>query len=30
VGASVYYWIQRKRLSEKIDMQATFALIPPE
>jgi hypothetical protein len=26
----VYYWIQRKRLSEKIDMQATFALIPPE
>jgi len=30
LGAAVYYWIQQRKLSEKIDMQATFALIPPE
>jgi amino acid transporter len=30
VGATVYYWIQQRKLREKVDMQATFALIPPE
>ena len=30
LGATVYYSIQQRKLREKIDMQATFALIPPE
>jgi len=30
VGVVVYYWVQRIRLKQRVDMQATFALIPPE